>query len=166
MLAGRLADAMRASLATEHRHENLRFEWRQALTNLRHRDGKDFTEASIRAVLEDPEALDKNVASAARYLAWWQRCQTPGPNTILQALLMDGAGIVHLPGECFVEFQLGAQAERPKDQIATAAYGDYGPMYIGTKAAYVEGGYETSAVSRVAESSQDILQAATRVLLR
>ena len=165
-LAGRLADAMRASLSTEHRHDNLRFEWRQVLTNLRHREGKDFTEASIRAVLEDPKALDKDVASAARYLAWWQRCQPSAPNTVLQALLMDGAGIVHLPGESFVEFQLGAQAERPKDQIATAAYGDYGPMYIGTKAAYAEGGYETSAVSRVAESSQETLQAATRTLLR
>ncbi len=166
VLAGRLADAMRTSLSAEQRHDNLRLDWRLALTTLRHRDGKDFSEAAIRAVLEDPKALDKDVASAARYLAWWQRCQSSKPNTILQALLMDGAGIVHLPGESFVEFQLGAQAERPKDQIATAAYGDYGPMYIGTKAAYAAGGYETSAVSRVHPDSEDILNVSMKVLFR
>lgn len=165
-LAERLADAMRRSLASEQRHSNLRLEWRNTFLHLPHREGADFTEAAIRRVLEDPKSADKDVASAARYLAWWQRCQSGRPNIDLQALLLDGAGIVHLPGESFVEYQLAAQAERPGDKIATAAYGDYGPMYIGTKAAYAEGGYETGIVSRVAPSSQDRLQASMRVLLR
>ena len=54
------------------------------------------------------------------------------------------ARVLHLPGELFVEYQLAAKAMRPDLHVAMAAYGDYGPGYIGTTAAYPEGGYETS----------------------
>jgi hypothetical protein len=70
-----------------------------------------------------------------------------------------------MPGELFVEYQLAAAAERRNELVATAAYGDYGPMYIGTSRSYAEGGYETSAVSRVAPSVEDILLSATRKVL-
>jgi hypothetical protein len=47
-----------------------------------------------------------------------------------------------------------------------AAYGDYGPWYIGTAAAYGEGGYETSpTASNVAPESEEVLLAAIRKLL-
>jgi hypothetical protein len=70
-----------------------------------------------------------------------------------------------MPGELFVEYQLAAAAQRPAELVATAAYGDYGPMYIGTARSYAEGGYETSAVSRVAPAVEDVLLSATRQLL-
>jgi hypothetical protein len=62
-----------------------------------------------------------------------------------------------LPGELFVEYQLAAQREARGEMVAMAAYGDYGPMYIGTAKAYPEGGYETSAVSRVSPGAEDVL---------
>ena len=63
-----------------------------------------------------------------------------------------------MPGELFVEYQLKAKAMRPDMRVAMAAYGDYGPGYIGTEVAYGEGGYETSRLaSRVDKSVERIL---------
>ena len=49
--------------------------------------------------------------------------------------------------------------------VAMAAYGDYGPGYIGTRIAYSQGGYETGPVSRVAPDVEDVLRAAMKQLL-
>lgn len=65
----------------------------------------------------------------------------------------------------FLSLALAAAKERAGELVATAAYGDYGPMYIGTQRAYAEGGYETSAVSRVAPTVEDVLLTAVRKLL-
>jgi hypothetical protein len=51
-------------------------------------------------------------------------------------------------------------------KVAMAAYGDYGPGYIGTARAYDEGGYEASPrASRVAPAVETVLLEATRKLL-
>jgi hypothetical protein len=70
-----------------------------------------------------------------------------------------------MPGELFVDYQLAAQAMRPADFVAMAAYGDYGPGYIGTRAAYEQGGYEVRS-SRTAPDVEDALTAAMRELLK
>ena len=54
-----------------------------------------------------------------------------------------------MPGELFIEYQLAAEKMRPDATVCMAAYGDYGPGYIGTEIAYTQGGYETGPVSRV-----------------
>ena len=56
--------------------------------------------------------------------------------------------ILHMPGELFVEYQLAAQKMRPDSFVCMAAYGDYGPGYIGTAIAYTQGGYETGSARR------------------
>jgi len=74
--------------------------------------------------------------------------------------------VLHLPGELFVEYQLAAKAMRPDLHVMLAAYGDYGPGYIGTAAAYLEGGYETSArASNVAPEVEAVLMGAMQQLL-
>jgi hypothetical protein len=50
--------------------------------------------------------------------------------------------------------------------VAMAAYGDYGPGYIGTTIAYSQGGYETGPVSRVAAEVEPVLLDALRELLK
>ncbi len=50
----------------------------------------------------------------------------------------------------FIEYQLAAWQMKPDRFVALAAYGLYGMGYIGAGAAYEQGGYETSEVSRVA----------------
>lgn len=81
-------------------------------------------------------------------------------------LRLGRARILHLPGELFVEYQLAAKRERADRFVAMAAYGDYGPGYIGTAIAYEQGGYETSpASSNVAPEVEGVLMGAIRKLL-
>lgn len=76
----------------------------------------------------------------------------------LSCLQLGNASILHLCGELFIEYQLAAQNQRPDRFIAVAAYGDYGPGYIGTKASYPQGGYEVGrGVSRVAPEVENVL---------
>ena len=75
--------------------------------------------------------------------------------------------MLHLPGELFVEYQLAAKAMRPDLQVMMAAYGDYGPGYIGTDAAYPEGGYETGPTSsNAAPGVEGVLMGAIKRLLQ
>jgi hypothetical protein len=102
---------------------------------------------------------------AARNLAWARRCEA-GDKTDLACLRLGPAYVLHMPGELFVEYQLAAQKLRPESPVLMAAYGDYGPGYIGTAAAYAQGGYETGPVSRVAPGAEEVLMRAVRELLR
>jgi len=65
------------------------------------------------------------------------------------------------------EYQLAAKAERPDLFVAMAAYGDYGPGYIGTAVAYQQGGYEVTeyASSNVAPEVEGVLMTAIKKLL-
>jgi hypothetical protein len=72
-----------------------------------------------------------------------------------------------MPGELFIEYQLAARKLRPEDTVCIAAYGDYGPGYIGTEIAYEQGGYETSPrASNVAPGVERVLMEGIRELLR
>ena len=63
-------------------------------------------------------------------------------------------------------YQLAAKALRRDLHVRMAAYGDYGPGYIGTAAAYREGGYETSTkASNVAPQAEQTRMAAMKELL-
>jgi hypothetical protein len=122
-------------------------------------------EADLRAILEDPSAKVAARAKAANDLAWLRRCLA-GETIDVSCLRLGRARILHLPGELFVEYQLAAQAMRPDRFVAVAAYGDYGPGYIGTEVAYAQGGYETEPRSSlVAPSVERVLTEAIRRLL-
>ncbi len=103
--------------------------------------------------------------SKADQLAWLERCEA-GHKIDITCLRLGTVRILHLPGELFVEFQLAAKQMQPQLNVAMAAYGEYGPGYIGTSIAYQEGGYETSAsASSVAPESEKILMSAIKKLL-
>lgn len=115
------------------------------------------------------EKLRSSVAadyvSAADKLVWMKRC-AEGHAIDVACLRVGKARVLHLPGELFVEYQLAAKAMRPDLHVALAAYGDYGPGYIGTAAAYPEGGYETSPrASDVAPEVEQVLTDAMKQLL-
>ena len=104
-------------------------------------------------------------AKAANDLVWLRRCQA-GDTIDVACLRLGPARVLHLPGELFVEYQLAAQQMRPDLFVAMAAYGDYGPGYIGTEVAYPQGGYETSpSSSLVAPGVERVLTDAVRLLL-
>lgn len=164
VLAERIANAMKAATANQVKRSTPRLEWKSVATALPYRDGAEYGEAAILKTLTNLEAPDKDRASAARYLAWHQFSKQGGTIPV-SSLRWEGGALLHLPGELFVEYQLGAQKEKPKDWIGLAAYGDYGPMYIGTEKAYSEGGYEVSVVSRVAPTVEGVLRQAMRQIL-
>jgi hypothetical protein len=91
--------------------------------------------------------------------------RTPAPPGLLSlelsTLTIGPLHILHLPGECFVEFQLFAQQQLPAHRVAVVACCDNGPGYVCTERAFSEGGYEPTA-SRVAPDSEHLLKAAIR----
>ncbi len=76
-------------------------------------------------------------------VSWIRRCRQKIPVT-LTSLHVNDTSMLHLPGECYVEYQLRAQATAPDRFVACAAYGDGGPWYIPTADAYPQGGYSVS----------------------
>lgn len=127
--------------------------------------GAHLDEKKLLEILEDREAAQSARLAAASNLAWLRRCKV-GSTIDVCCLTLGKARILHLPGELFVEYQLAAQKMRPDLVVAMAAYGDYGPGYIGTKIAYSQGGYETSQrASRVAPEVESVLMNAMRKLL-
>jgi hypothetical protein len=125
----------------------------------------NLDQAKLLATLEDRSASVRDRAEAANELVWLRR--SLAHDTIdLGCLRLGRARILHLPGELFVEYQLAAQALRPNAFVALAAYGDYGPGYIGTEVAYQQGGYETGPkASLVAPSVERVLMQAIKKLL-
>jgi len=123
-------------------------------------------QARLVAALEDKGAKVTARAKAANDLVWLRRCQA-GDTIDVACLRLGPARVLHMPGELFVEYQLAAQHMRPDLFVAMAAYGDYGPGYIGTEVAYPQGGYETSpASSLVAPGVERVLTDVVRRLLR
>ena len=90
-------------------------------------------------------------------LGWYKRRVT-GKGIETACLRVGNARMLFMPGELFVEYQLAAKEMAPNHFVAMAAYGDYGPFYIGNKEAYNEGGYEIQSSPVTAESEKVILQ--------
>ena len=84
----------------------------------------------------------------------------------ITCLKVGSARMLHLPGELFVEYQLAARQMRPDLDVFMAAYGDYGPGYIGTAGAYAQGGYEVLPTSSFvgAEAEASLLEAIGELL--
>jgi hypothetical protein len=105
---------------------------------------------------------------AARNIAWAKRV-AEGHKITIGRLRLGPIDILQMPGELFVEYQLAAQKMRPDSFVCMAAYGDYGPGYIGTAIAYTQGGYETgfkTPVSRVSPRVESVLMEALQELLQ
>ena len=125
---------------------------------------KRYKVKDLEARVADKKLSDAERMKAARNLAWARRCEA-GDAIDLSCLHIGPAYVLHMPGELFVEYQLAAQKMKPKSPVMMAAYGDYGPGYIGTAIAYTEGGYETGPVSRVGPEVEVVLMRAMRELL-
>lgn len=110
--------------------------------------------------------MSRNVLtnSAGRY-GWFLRRKAGQSVQAACLSVADRAEIVFMPGELFVEYQLAAKRMAPNKFVAMAAYGDYGPFYIGTKEAYRIGGYETES-SPVTPEVEDYLLDRLRNLLQ
>ncbi len=122
-----------------------------------------FDSAKLREMLGNPKNAAANRIRPAMQLIWLQRLEQRVP-IVLSALRVNDTSLLHLPAECFVEYQLRAQQMQPGRFIATAAYGDGGPWYIPVKEEYPKGGYEVS-VANCADTVDGILTRGIRELL-
>jgi hypothetical protein len=114
-------------------------------------------------MLANKQNVPANRIRPAMVLSWMKRVEEKTP-IVLSALEMNGISILHLPAECFVEYQLRAQQMQPNRFIATAAYGDGGPWYIPVKEEYPKGGYEVS-VANCSDAADGIITEGLRKLL-
>jgi hypothetical protein len=96
-------------------------------------------------------------------LAYIQRCERR-PTMELSALHVNGVSLLHLPAECFVEYQLWAQNLAPARLVACAAYGDGGPWYVPTREAFPQGGYEVSVAWCDDRAEDELRQGLVRLL--
>jgi hypothetical protein len=163
ILAGRVADGMkRAYEATKKfplRPDNI--DWSVAPVALP--PAKHLDLEQLRENLSNWNS--KDYWGSPEQLAWLLRCRS-GHKIDLSCLSVGDVRIVHMPGELFVEYQLAAKTLRPDLQVAMAAYGDYGPGYIGTEIGYSQGGYETSdRASKVDETCEQVLMDGVKKLL-
>jgi hypothetical protein len=123
-----------------------------------------LNEKELETLVRTPNGDAVNGASAT--LAWLRRCES-GHKIELSCLRLGKARVLHMPGELFVEYQLAAKKMRPDLFVAMAAYGDYGPGYIGTTIGYDQGGYETShPASHTAPNVEQVLTDGMRKLLQ
>lgn len=120
---------------------------------------RDALVAAIRA------GADRGTMNDADALAWLERVAQGRPIDV-SCLRLGDVRMLHMPGELFVEYQLAAQQMRPDLHVMMAAYGDYGPGYIGTAESYAQGGYEVEVRSSfVGPQADEALTSAMRTLL-
>ncbi|MBW8883612.1 MAG: hypothetical protein JF612_02300, partial [Planctomycetia bacterium] len=122
-----------------------------------------FDPSKLREMLANKKHAAANRIRPAMTLGWIDRLEKRTP-IVLSALHIGNVSLLHLPAECFVEYQLRAQQLASNRFVATAAYGDGGPWYIPTKDAYPQGGYEVS-VANCSDAVDDILTSGIRSLL-
>jgi hypothetical protein len=137
------------------------WEWRTEAVKLPPRSELSFGEAESRRVLADIKQTKARRGNAAFQVAWLKRLEQPLEITCLD---FGPALVLHLPGEPFIEYQLKAQSQRPDAFVCVAGYGDDGPGYIPTAAAYFEGGYETTVALSGPGSEALLNQAIARLL--
>lgn len=123
-----------------------------------------FVEATQRAMLANKKNGPANRIRPAMVLALMERVAQRVP-IVLSALYLGDIAVLHLPAECFIEYQLRAQQFGGARFVATAAYGDGGIWYVPVKEEYPKGGYEVS-VAFCAPSVDDTLTQGIRELLR
>ena len=167
VLAGRVEAAMAAAFAAaeEHRVPIDRSAVSWAVVPVALPPAPHLDESTLMQTITDTSATPQAREAAANDLVWLRRCEA-GEQIGVSCLAIGPARVLHLPGELFVEYQLAAQAMRPDLFVAMAAYGDYAPGYIGTAAAYYQGGYEASQrASAVAPAVEAVLLGAIGRLL-
>lgn len=159
--AGRMQDAMQRAWTATTRSPltPADVEWRTTDISLPAKYGEFKDEA--RAIAADTKRpANERLAAMGKYV----RAQALEDGTTLVALRLGNAYAVSIPGEAFVQYQLGTQAIRPNDFVAVAAYAE-GFGYIGNRDAYGEGGYEIT-ISPTTLTAEKVIMDGVRKLLQ
>ena len=135
-LAKRVHDAMREAWKNTTRQPLEGWAFKTTPLRLPVRSGKGFTADELtKRLREDPKPFGQCLAALG--LSWRRRVEAGRPIDVC-ALDFGGPALLLLPAEAYVEYQLMAQAVRPKGFVVTAGYGECGPGYIPTELAWKE----------------------------
>lgn len=160
-LTDRLYAGMEAAVAATRFAPADRIAWKAVPLLLPARNDPGYRPEDNLAKMKDVKLDPVARVRAATRAAFTERIQRPLDVSLLK---IGPAWLLHLPGECMVEFQLYAQQLVPAQFLAVAAYGDLGPGYICTEKSFSEGGYEPTA-SRAGPKSEEALKKAISRLL-
>lgn len=159
-LTRRVYEAMVEAEKTASRRPLNDWSWSAKAVRLPPRE--DLREPELVAAIRNPETIREEKSRTALIIAYLRRADLPVQVGCLR--LGPDAYVLSLPGETFIEYQLDAQARRPGDWVATAAYGDLGPGYIPLAVSYAQGGYEPKD-SFVSGGAEPILRRAIEDVL-
>lgn len=164
-LAERLHVAMKEAWKETVRTPVASCEFRSVPLKLPVRSGKGFEEAALMKQLrESPKPFGQCLAALG--LSWRKRVEAKQP---IDLCALDFGPAVYLlaPAESYVEYQLFAQSERPKDFVLVSGYGESGPGYIPIERAWKEGDSNLTDWCWVAPGSEAVMkEAITKVLKR
>jgi hypothetical protein len=162
VLAGRIYDAMRASLTATARSPLSRIGFRNAELRMKPRSTAGFSPDEMRRTLEDARKPLRDRQNAALGLSWRERLSQGRPIDV-PALDLGAARILLLPAEAFVQYQLWAQ-ERGRF-VVTLGYGECAPGYIPTRKDVADG-YDDHYCWIDMDSAEGAMRGAIRQALR
>jgi hypothetical protein len=135
VLVKRLYNAMRAAWKSTKTVPIEKIEFRSTQFELEFCKTAKYTETSMRRVLNDKTASNKERVMAAMGLSTQQRIKA-GRAIDMPCIDFGPAQIVLFPGESFVGYQLLAQKMRPDSFVMSIGYGECWPGYLPTKSAF------------------------------
>ena len=150
ILAKRLERAMRKAWRRTKRSEIVSMDWETEPMLLPADEKVAVLEDSLATMARAP------LTNSAGTLGWYRR-RNEGRTINAACLAVNDIRVLFMPGELFVEYQLAAKKMRPGLHVAMAAYGDYGPFYIGTRTAYETDIYEVRSSPVTADAEAYIL---------
>jgi hypothetical protein len=163
-LATRLHAAMKDAWKNTRREPVAVCEFKKSQLKLPVRSGKGFTADDLaKRLREDPKGFGQCLAALG--LSWRKRVLANQPIDVC-AIDFGGPAFLLLPAEAYVEYQLAAQAARPKGFVVTAGYGECGPGYIPTEQAWRENDTNLADWCWVDPGCEDRTKAAIAEVLR
>jgi hypothetical protein len=136
ILAEKIATAMKNAWDVQDRKAIESIEFRNTPFHLHARSEPSFSREQLEKRLKDgPRPFDQCLAALG--LSWLERVEKKQPID-LPVIDFGFAALMILPAEAYVEFQLAAQAVRPKDFVLVSGYGECGPGYIPIERAWKE----------------------------
>lgn len=163
VLGSRLHAAMQAAWEATKKQPLTRADFRVAPVRLEPRDGPGWTVAALTAKLSAPKPFHQCLAAMGLS---WRRHADAGATIDIPVLDFGSSALLVLPGESYVEYQLFAQQQRPRDFIVTAGYGEGATGYIPTEQHIEENDPNLHDWWWVAPGSEPRLKAAIRTALQ
>ncbi len=138
VLAERISQAMNEAWQATRRHPMRKAAFRCAKLRFEPRRTRGFLPEEMQQAVADQTASRRKRFNAALGKSWLRRLEQARPID-MPCLDLEGACVLLLPAEAFVQYQLWAQEMRKGGFVLTLGYGECAPGYIPTNREVNEG---------------------------